>query len=81
MQRADDLFGMPNESPITDQIIEASIQWAEQIMQRIDSFHSKRRNVRRSWLVLLLVSWRILGLEVVAHAHETFRQDNAILFQ
>jgi hypothetical protein len=41
MQRADDLFGMPNGSPITDRIIEASIQWAERIMQRIDSLHSK----------------------------------------
>jgi len=26
MQRADDLFGMPNGSPITDRIIDASIQ-------------------------------------------------------
>ena len=41
MQRADDLFGMPNGMPITDQIIEASIQWAERIMQRFDSLHSK----------------------------------------
>ena len=37
MQRADDLFGMPNGTPITDRIIETSIQWAERIMQRIDS--------------------------------------------
>ncbi len=28
MHRADDLFGMPNGTPITDRIIEASIQWA-----------------------------------------------------
>jgi len=41
MQRADDLFGMPNGTPITDRIIEASIQWAERIMQRIDSLHFK----------------------------------------
>ena len=40
-QRADDLVGMPNGTPITDRIIEASIQWAERIMQRIDSQHSK----------------------------------------
>jgi len=40
MQRADDLFGMPNGTPITDRIIEARIQWAEKIMQRIDSLHS-----------------------------------------
>jgi len=39
MQRADDLFGMPNGSPITDRLIGASIQWAERIMQRIDTFH------------------------------------------
>ena len=41
MQRADDLFGMPNGTPITDRLIEASIQWAERIMQRIDSLPSK----------------------------------------
>ena len=28
MQRADDLFGMPNGTSITDRVIEASIQWA-----------------------------------------------------
>jgi hypothetical protein len=39
MQRADDLFGMPNGTLVTDGIIEASIQWAERIMQRIDSLH------------------------------------------
>jgi hypothetical protein len=37
----DDLFGMPNGTPITDRLIEASIQWAERIMDRIDSLHSK----------------------------------------
>jgi hypothetical protein len=31
---------MPNGTPITDRIIEASIQWAERIMQKIDSLHS-----------------------------------------
>jgi len=41
MQRADDLLGMPNGTPFTDRIIEASIQWAERIMQRIDSLHSE----------------------------------------
>jgi hypothetical protein len=29
----------PTGTPITDRIIDASIQWAEQIMQRIDTFH------------------------------------------
>jgi len=32
---------MPNGTPITDCLIEASIQWAEQVMKRIDSLHSK----------------------------------------
>ncbi len=41
MQRADDLFGMSNSTPITDRVIEASIQGAERIMQRIDSLDSK----------------------------------------
>jgi len=41
MQRADDLFGMPNGTPITDRVIEASIQWAQRIMHRIVSLHPK----------------------------------------
>jgi hypothetical protein len=36
MQTADDLFGTPQGSPRTDKLIAASIQWAEQIMERID---------------------------------------------
>ena len=36
MQSADDLFGGPMGSPRTDKLILASIQWAEQIMQKID---------------------------------------------
>lgn len=36
MQTADNLFGCPQGSPRTDKLIEASIQWAERIMQRID---------------------------------------------
>jgi hypothetical protein len=43
MQRADDLLGIPNGTPIIDRIIEASIQWAERIMQRIDSLHSQMK--------------------------------------
>jgi hypothetical protein len=39
MQRADDLFGMPNGTSITDRVIEA-IQWAERIMKRIDNLYS-----------------------------------------
>jgi len=32
---ADNLFGGPQGSPRTDQLIAASIQWAERIMERI----------------------------------------------
>ena len=37
MHPADDLFGGPRGSPRTDKLIDASIQWAERIMIRIDS--------------------------------------------
>jgi len=37
MQTANDLFGGPQGSPRTDQLIAASIQWAERIMEKIDS--------------------------------------------
>ncbi len=37
MQTADDLFGGPQGSPRTDRLIEASIQWATRIMQKIDN--------------------------------------------
>jgi hypothetical protein len=36
MQTADDLFGTPQGSPRTDKLIDASIQWAERIMRKID---------------------------------------------
>ena len=36
MQTADDLFGTPQGSPRTDKLIDASIQWAEEIMKKID---------------------------------------------
>jgi hypothetical protein len=36
MQTADDLFGTPEGSPRTDKLIDASIQWAERIMRKID---------------------------------------------
>jgi hypothetical protein len=36
MQMADDLFGTPQGSPRTDKLIDASIQWAERIMRKID---------------------------------------------
>ena len=36
MQTADDWFGCPQGSPRIDKLIEASIQWAERIMLKID---------------------------------------------
>jgi len=37
MRTADDLFGTPQGSPRTDGLLAASIQWAERIMEKIDS--------------------------------------------
>jgi hypothetical protein len=37
MQTADDLFGTPQGSPRTDKLIAASVQWAEQIMKKVDA--------------------------------------------
>jgi hypothetical protein len=36
MQTANDLFGGPQGSPRTDKLIAASIQWAQQILRKID---------------------------------------------
>ena len=41
MQSADDLFGTPQGSPRTDKLISASVQWAVQIMKKIDSVLAK----------------------------------------
>ena len=41
MRTADDLFGCPQGSPRTEKLIEASIQWAERIMEKIDALESK----------------------------------------
>jgi hypothetical protein len=41
MQSADDLFGSPQGSPRTDKLISASVQWAVQIMKKIDSVLGK----------------------------------------
>ena len=41
METADDLFGTPQGSPRTDKLIDASIQWAEKIMKRIDTVCGK----------------------------------------
>jgi hypothetical protein len=37
MQTTDDLFGGPQGSPRSEKLILASIQWAERIMEKIDS--------------------------------------------
>ena len=42
MQTADDLFGHPSGSPRTDHLFDASIQWAERIMEKIDSRYLAR---------------------------------------
>lgn len=44
MQVADDLFGTPQGSPRTGKLIDASIQWAERIMSRIDEAQRRTRN-------------------------------------
>ena len=41
MRTADDLFGGAQGSPRTDQLIAASIQWAERIMEKIDGVDGK----------------------------------------
>jgi hypothetical protein len=37
MRSADDLFGGPQGSLRTDKLIAASVQWAEEIMRKVDS--------------------------------------------
>jgi len=41
MQHADDLFGTPQGSPRTVKLISASVQWAREIMKKIDAVCSK----------------------------------------
>jgi len=41
MRTADDLFGGPQGSPRTDQLIAASVQWAREIMRKVDSLCDK----------------------------------------
>lgn len=41
MRTADGLFGTPQGSPKTDQLIAASVQWAERIMTKIDDVFGK----------------------------------------
>jgi len=37
MRTADDLFGGPEGSPMTDKLISASVQWAQLIMEKVDT--------------------------------------------
>jgi len=37
MRTADDLFGGPEGSPRTDKLIAASVQWAQEILKKVDS--------------------------------------------
>jgi hypothetical protein len=41
MQSADDLFGTPQGSPRTDKLIAASVQWAVEILKKIDTVLAK----------------------------------------
>ena len=43
MRAADDLFGGPQGSPRTDKMIAAAVQWAERIMQKVDSVYSDEK--------------------------------------
>jgi hypothetical protein len=36
MKTADDLFGRPQGSPGADKLIAASVQWATEIMKKVD---------------------------------------------
>jgi len=42
MRTADDLFGTPQGRPRTDRLIDASIQWAERIMEKIDNTYARK---------------------------------------
>jgi hypothetical protein len=44
MKTPDDLFGSPLGTPRTDRMIDASIQWAERIMRKIDLDIEKYRS-------------------------------------
>ena len=37
------LFGGPQGSPRTDKMIAAAVQWAERIMQKVDSVYSDEK--------------------------------------
>jgi hypothetical protein len=41
MKTADDLFGGPQGSPRTDKLIAASVQWAQEIMRKVDDVCSR----------------------------------------
>ena len=41
MRTAGDLFGTPSGTPQSDRLIEASIQWSERILAKIDALFGK----------------------------------------
>jgi hypothetical protein len=47
MQAADDLFGTPQGRLRTDKLIDASIQWGDRIMKRIDTVFGRVEEVGR----------------------------------
>lgn len=47
MRNADDLFGGPQGSPRTDQLIAASVQWARLIMEKVDQVCAPDKTVGR----------------------------------
>ena len=47
MRTADDLFGTPQGSPRTDQLIAASVQWARLIMEKVDRVCAREGAERR----------------------------------
>jgi len=44
MRTADDLFGGPQGSPRSDQLIAASVQWAREIVKKIDGLCDRPRS-------------------------------------
>jgi hypothetical protein len=40
LDTTDDLFGGPQGSPRTDEMVAAAVQWAERIMRKIDNVFS-----------------------------------------
>jgi hypothetical protein len=41
LKTPDDLFGGPQDSPRTDKMVVAAIQWAQKIMERVDETQTR----------------------------------------